>query len=107
MDKEEKRCEPCEILSAAGMLIGQFAVRDQEVIDELTFKITTGESSLRDLSEMLKADKEFLDSFEEEGIDVDGKISCDDEGICSISPKEPEKNKESNSTEEIVSSEAD
>ena len=107
MDEQKPKCEPCEILSAAGILIGQFAVQDQEVVDDLTFKITTGEASLRELSGLLKADEEYLDSFIEEGIDVDGKISCDNEGVCSIAPKETELNEESSSTEEAVSSEAD
>jgi len=73
-EKNKEQCEPCLILAAAGLIIGQYCSPSKADCNELASKVEHGEITLRELGEMLEAEEEFLGVLVEEGVDLDAVL---------------------------------
>lgn len=67
MGKVDK-CLPCEISVAGGMIIKEYCRKD---CDKISKEFSEGKMSLRQLSQKVKANEEFLDIFKNDGIPLD------------------------------------
>jgi len=69
----DKKCVPCEMAAAAGIIVTKYCKLDEKKCDELRDAFIQGQYSLRELGKMLGADKEIMQLFEKD-IDLDAKF---------------------------------
>lgn len=61
-----ERCIPCELVTAAGLLIGKYCNADKNTCKKFEHDFLNGKLTLKQLGDKLNADKELMDYFAKE-----------------------------------------